>query len=317
MANKNASGNNAPGNEHDPVTGRSTTGRSTTGPSTTGPSTTGHEWDGLKELNTPLPKWWFWTFVATVVWGIGYAVAYPSVPWLNGYFPGVLGYSQRAVVTADVRALTAQRAGIMEKLKSVPLADVKKDEALYAVALTAGRLVFAENCKACHGAGGEGRTGYPALAGDAWIWGGSLDAIQQTVTYGIRSGHADARISLMPRFGVDGMLKDDEIDRVTDHVMTLYAPAAPATALPANAAKGQALFAENCAACHGDKGEGRRDVGAPALRSGAHLYGDTRGAVRAQIANPKQGVMPNWNVRLDEATIRAVTLYVHALGGGE
>ena len=282
--------------------------------SVTGRTTTGHEWHGLKELNTPLPKWWFRTFVATVIWGVGYAIAYPSVPWLNSYFPGLLGYSQRNVVTADVKALEAQRAGVMQKLKAVPIEEVKKDEALYAVAMTAGRLAFAENCRACHGAGGEGRPGYPAIAGDAWIWGGKLADIQQTITYGIRSGHPETRMSQMPKFGVDGILKAEEIDQVTDYVMGFYKPGAPALK---GAAKGEAVYAENCAVCHGDKGEGKREVGAPALRSGVHLYGDTREAVRAQIANPRQGVMPAWNTRLDEATIRAVTLYVHGLGGGE
>ncbi len=282
--------------------------------SVTGRHTTGHEWDGLKELNTPLPKWWFWTFVATVVWGIGYAIAYPSVPWINTYFPGVLGYSQRNVVTAEVKALEAQRAGVMQKLKAVPLEEVKKDEALYAVAMTAGRVTFAENCRACHGAGGEGRPGYPALAGDAWIWGGKLADIQQSIVYGIRSAHPETRMSQMPKFGADGILKAEEIDQVSDYVMVFYKPGAPA--LP-GAAKGETVYAENCAVCHGDKGEGKRELGAPALRSSVHLYGDTRAAVRAQIVNPKQGVMPAWNARLDEATIRAVTLYVHGLGGGE
>ncbi len=295
--------NNAAGGEHDPVTGR---------------HTTGHEWDGLKELNTPLPKWWFWTFVATVVWGIGYAVLYPSVPWFTTYYPGLLGFSQRARVEADVRALDGRRSEVMGRLKAVPLADVRKDEALYAVAMAAGRIAFANNCQSCHGPGGEGRPGYPALAGDAWIWGGSLDAIKQTVTYGIRSGHPDARVSMMPRFGLDGMLKPAEIDAVADYVMTLYRPAAPAgDEANGDVAKGGAIFAENCAACHGDKGQGNRELGAPALRSGVHLYGDSREVVRAQIVNPRQGVMPNWNTRLDEATIRAVTLYVHGLGGGE
>jgi len=299
MADNIASGDDASRGEHDPVTGR---------------TTTGHDWDGLKELNTPLPKWWFWTFVATVVWGIGYAVVYPSVPWINSYYPGLIGYSQRATVTADVQKLATQRAEVMTKLNAVPLAEVKQDDALYAVAMAAGRLAFAENCQACHGAGGQGRPGFPALAGDAWIWGGSLDAIRQTVTYGIRSPHPDARISQMPRFGADAILTPAEIGQVTDFVMTLYDPAAPAGA---GAADGAKVFEENCAACHGEKGEGMREVGAPALRSSVHLYGDTREAVRAQIATPKQGVMPNWNTRLDEATIRAVTLYVHGLGGGE
>ncbi len=303
MADKNAASERDPV-VRDPVARDPVTGR----------TTTGHEWDGLRELNTPLPKWWFWTFVATVVWGIGYAIAYPSVPWINGYFHGVLGYSQRDVVTAEVRALAARRAGVMDKLKTVPLAEVKNDQALYAVAMTAGRLTFAENCQACHGAGGAGRPGYPVLAGDAWIWGGSLDAIQQTVTFGIRNAHPESRTSQMPRFGADAILKPEEIEQVTDFVMTLYKPTAP---VAAGAAKGATVYAENCAACHGDKGEGKRDIGASALRSGVHLFGDSREAVRAQIVNPRQGVMPNWNVRLDEATIRAVTLYVHGLGGGE
>jgi len=290
--------NDAPGGEHDPVTGR---------------TTTGHEWDGLKELNTPLPKWWFWTFVATVVWGAGYALLYPSVPWFNTHFPGLLGFSQRDVVQADIRELQARRGEVMERLKTVPLAEVRQDDALYAVAMAAGRIAYAENCQSCHGAGGAGRPGYPALAGDAWIWGGGLEAIMTTVTYGIRSAHPETRVSMMPRFGVDAMLQPAEIDQVTDFVMTLYNPAAPA----GDVSKGQALYADNCASCHGDRGQGNRELGAPTLRSGVHLYGDTRAAVRAQVANPRQGVMPNWNARLDEATIRAVTLYVHGLGGGE
>jgi cytochrome c oxidase cbb3-type subunit 3 len=287
-------------NEQDPVTGK---------------STTGHEWDGLKELNTPLPKWWFWTFVATIVWGIGYSLLYPSVPFINSYFGGILGYSQRASVMADIKALQERRAEVMSKLVSTPLAEVKKDDALLAVATVAGRVAFAENCQACHGAGGSGRPGgFPALAGDAWIWGGSLEAIQQTITYGIRSSHPDTRISQMPRFGADALLQPAEIDAVTDFVMTLYHPGAPAKG---DVAKGAAIFAEQCASCHGEKGEGNRELGGPALRSGVHLYGDTREAVRAQIANPRMGVMPAWKGRLDEATIRALTLYVHGLGGGE
>lgn len=301
MANNDAARPHVPGlhaeGEKDPVTGR---------------STTGHEWDGLKELNTPLPKWWFWTFVATAIWGAGYALVYPSVPWINTYYPGLIGYSQRDVVTADVKALEARRAGVMAKLKTVPLAEVKQDEALYAVAMAAGRMAFAENCQACHGAGGGGRPGFPALAGDAWIWGGSLEAILHSVTVGIRSVHPDSRIGQMPRFGADAILKPAEIDAVTDFVMALYRPGGQ----PASAS-GATLYAENCAACHGDRGEGKRDLGGPALRSSVHLYGDTREAVRAQIVAPRHGVMPNWNTRLDEATIRAVTLYVHGLGGGE
>ncbi len=278
-----------------------------------GRDTTGHEWDGIKELNTPLPKWWLYTFAATCVWALVWVVLYPSVPGITGYFHGVLGYSTRASVESDIRVLAAQRATVMDRVKSLPIEKVREDPQLLAVATTAGRIAFANNCQPCHGAGGAGRIGYPALAGDAWIWGGKLQDIQKTVTYGIRSGHPDARISQMPRFGADGILKPEEIQAVVDHVMRLYGKPVPGTAT----AEGDKVFAENCAACHGESGEGKREMGAPALRGAVHLYGDSREAVLGQVNNPRQGVMPNWNTRLDEATIKSVALYVHSLGGGE
>ncbi len=276
-----------------------------------GQDTTGHEWDGLKELNTPLPKWWLWTFVATCVWAAGFSVLYPSVPGITGYFRGVLGYSTRDAVAADVAALAAQRAGVMDRVRDTPIAAVKQDAQLLAVAVTAGRIAFANNCQPCHGTAGEGRPGYPTLASDAWIWGGKLDDIEQTITVGIRSPHADTRTSAMPRFGADGMLKPDEIAEVAEVVLGLYGKAAKPTA------KGEAIYADNCAACHGPRGEGKRDVGAPALTGAVHLYGTTREAIIAQVNSPRMGVMPNWNTRLDAATIRSLALYVHALGGGE
>ncbi len=276
-----------------------------------GRDTTGHEWDGVKELNTPLPKWWMWTFVATCVWAVGFCVLYPSVPWVNGHFNGLLGYSTRDAVAADVAALAAARAGVMDRVRDTPIAAVKQDPQLLAVAQTAGRIAFANNCQPCHGTAGEGRPGYPTLASDAWIWGGKLEDLQRTITYGIRSPHADTRTSAMPRFGADGVLKPDEIDEVAGVVLDFYGKGGKPTA------KGLAIFAENCAACHGEKGEGKRDVGAPALKGAVHLYGTSREAVIAQVTNPRMGVMPNWNTRLDAATIKSLALYVHSLGGGE
>ena len=278
-----------------------------------GRDTTGHEWDGLKELNTPLPKWWVWTFIATAVWGVGFCVLYPSVPGITGYFHGILGYSTRAAVTADVTELEAKRAKVLERVNATPIAQVRQDPQLMAVATTAGRIAFANNCQPCHGAGGEGRPGYPALAADSWIWGGKLEDIQQTITVGIRSAHPDARIAVMPKFGADAILKPEEVAAVADFVMTLYGKAKQDAA----SAKGAVIYAENCVACHGEKGEGKREVGGPSLKSAVHLYGDTRDAVLAQINNPRQGVMPNWNTRLDAVTIKSLALYVHALGGGE
>jgi cytochrome c oxidase cbb3-type subunit 3 len=195
----------------------------------------------------------------------------------------------------------------------MPIAAVAHDPQLLAVATTAGRITFANNCQPCHGPGGEGRIGYPNLADDVWLWGGKLEDIEQTITHGIRSGDPDARQSQMPRFGLDGMLKPEQIQQVADYVMTLFGKGKPGQ----NVSAGQALFTENCAACHGENGPGNRDFGAPPLKSQVHLYGDSRETVVAQITNPRQGVMPNWNTRLDPATIKSVALYVHALGGGE
>jgi cytochrome c oxidase cbb3-type subunit 3 len=279
----------------------------------TGQDTTGHEWDGLKELNTPLPKWWVYILYATIAWSAVWFVLYPSVPGITGYFHGVLGYSQRTAVNDAVNAVTAQRAGTMDRIKALSFADIRKDPQLVAAADTAGRIAFANNCQPCHAAGGGGRPGYPALAAGAWIWGGTLEEIQQTITYGIRSGDEKARDSQMPRFGADGVLKPDEIQQVADYVMTLYGDTEPSKDVSA----GQRLFAENCAICHGEAGQGDREKGAPRLASRVHLYGDNRATVVAQITSPRMGVMPAWHTRLDDATIKSLALYVHSLGGGE
>ena len=279
----------------------------------TGRDTTGHEWDGLKELNTPLPKWWVYLLYATIAWSALWFVLYPSVPGISGYFHGVLGYSQRSVVNAEVRAIAAQRAGVMDKIRAMSFAEIAKDPELMVAARTAGQIAFANNCQACHGAGGGGQVGYPALAAGAWIWGGTLPAIQQTITHGVRSGDPEAREGQMPHFGTDGILKPQEIQQVADYVMTLFGKGEPGQDVSA----GKKIFADNCAVCHGANGQGDREKGAPRLASQVHLNGGTRESVVAQITSPRMGVMPAWHTRLDEATIKSLTLYVHSLGGGE
>jgi cytochrome c oxidase cbb3-type subunit 3 len=280
----------------------------------TGRDTTGHEWDGIRELNTPLPKWWLYVFYATIAWAIGLFILYPSIPYGAGYLHGLLGYSSRAAVDAEVAKLVAQRKSAMDKIAALSFDQIKADPSLLQVALTSGRITFAENCQPCHGAGGGGNLGYPALAAGAWLWGGSLDQIQQTITHGVRSTDPDARESAMPRFGADGVLKQPEIEAITNYVWaTFYGHPAAGQDLSA----GAKLFAENCAACHGEAGQGNREVGAPRLASHVHLYGDARATIANQINSPRQGVMPSWGARLDTATIKSVALYVHSLGGGE
>ena len=287
--------------------------------SLTGRHTTGHEWDGLQELNTPLPKWWLYTWIVCCLIAAVYIWLFPSIPLGRTYFHGWLAASSRGAVDADVRALEAQRAFVMDKIKYTPIGQVKDDPQLLAVATAAGRIAFANNCQPCHGAGGEGRPGYPSLADDTWLWGGKLADIQQTITYGIRSGHEQARMSVMPSFGAAGLLTPAQIETVADYVWgALYGHAEAGKDLSA----GRAQFVETCAVCHGINGEGNRDVGAPPLKSAIHLYGDHRETIVAQVTNPRLGVMPFWEKKtnatgLDEATIKSVAIYVHALGGGE
>jgi cytochrome c oxidase cbb3-type subunit III len=279
--------------------------------SVTGRDTTGHEWDGLKELNTPLPKWWLYVFIACVVFALGQFVLYPSIPGLTGHFRGTTGFTQRGQVDQDVAAVAAQRAVYMDKIKALSFDQIRQDPQLLNVAQTAGRIAFAENCQPCHGAGGVGRIGYPALGDDVWLWGGTYDAIQQTITNGVRNDNPNSRNSQMPAFGAG--LKPEELKAVVDHVMSLYGtPVAGA-----NAALGAKVFAENCVTCHGDKGQGVAEQGGPKLAARVHLYGDDRASVERQVSQPRMGVMPAWNARLDPGTIKALTLYVHQLGGGQ
>lgn len=278
-----------------------------------GRDTTGHEWDGIRELNTPLPKWWVYVYLATIVWALGMFVLYPAIPLGTRATTGLLGFSSRAQAMAGFQEMNALHATQMQEIGRMSFADIEKNHDLMEVALTAGRITFANNCQPCHGPNGEGRIGYPALDTDVWRWGGTLDAIQQTITHGIRSADPDARNSQMPNFGGDKLLTPAQIEDIADYVMTLYGKAKPGV----DTSAGEKLFGDNCAPCHGAKAEGNRDVGAPPLASRVHLYGDSRAAVVAQITHPRMGVMPNWNHRLSPATIKAVALYVHSLGGGE
>ena len=279
----------------------------------TGVATTGHDWDGIQELNTPLPRWWLWMFYACIVWGIGYFIAYPAWPLVTGYTKGVLGYQTRTAIEQDMAALTAMRGETVAKLTAAPLADIEKDPKLLTVARALGKAAFGNNCAPCHGQGAQGAKNYPNLNDDQWIWGGSLEAIQQTIQHGIRNEDPEARIGAMPAFGKDGIVPKAEIPNLAAYVRTL----AGNKPERGDAAKGQALFAENCAACHGDAGKGNPEVGAPNLTANIWLYGGVQSTIEETIMNGRGGVMPTWASRLDPTTIKALTVYVHSLGGGQ
>lgn len=280
---------------------------------TTGTDTTGHEWDGIKELNTPLPKWWLYTFYACIVWGVIYTIVFPSWPTLSSHFGGTAGYSRRAEVAEALAAQKAGQADLREKIVAMDIDSIRKDPALMGYVQAAGRVAFADNCAGCHGAGGAGAVGFPTLADDDWIWGGKPDQILQTITYGIRNANENSRVSDMPRFGADGLLTKEQIGDVADYVLSLSGTAGKADAVE----RGATVFAENCAACHGEKGEGNQDMGAPRLSDGIWLYGGDRKNVVETITYARRGNMPAWIERLDPATVKVLATYVHALGGGQ
>jgi cytochrome c oxidase cbb3-type subunit 3 len=280
----------------------------------TGTATTGHEWDGIHELNTPLPRWWLWLFYATIVWAIGYWVVYPSWPLLASFTPGALNWHARSAVVADLAELEAQRAPMVNKLASASLAQIASDPMLLDFAQAQGRQAFAGTCAPCHGAGGGGAKGYPNLNDDDWLWGGKLEDIAQTIRYGARSGNSKSRVGSMPAFGRDGMLKGDDISAAADFVRSLSGlPAAP----NADLARGRKVFADNCAPCHGPDGKGNRDFGAPNLTDAIWLYGPDKATIVEGITNGRGGVMPAWVDRLDDTTIKALTVFVYTFGGGE
>lgn len=276
--------------------------------------TTGHSWDGIEEYNNPLPRWWVWVFYLCIIWGIGYTIAYPAWPMINSATAGMLGYSTRGEVAADIAAVDAKNEAINAKLAAAELTEIAGDAELNGYAISAGAAVFKTWCAQCHGSGAAGAVGYPNLLDNDWLWGGDIEAIHETVSYGIRNEESDdARYSEMPAFGRDELLEDGDIDSVVNFVMSLSGTAQDASMVEA----GAVIFEENCASCHAEDGTGDRDQGAPNLADAIWLYGGDYAAIRETVENSRYGVMPNWDTRLSEAQIRAVSAYVHQLGGGE
>jgi cytochrome c oxidase cbb3-type subunit III len=277
-------------------------------------ATTGHEWDGITELNTPLPRWWVWLFYATIIWSIGYWLVYPAFPLLTNYTKGVFGFSSRGQVATDVADLTKLRAAKAGALESVGLDQIEKDPTLLALARAQGRAAFGNNCAPCHGLGATGAKGYPNLNDDDWLWGGTLEDIHRTIEFGVRSGNPEAHESQMLAFGKDGLLKPDQIMAVANYVRSL-------SGLPARAGvnldMGRQVFAENCMQCHGENGKGNRELGAPNLTDKIWLYGSDEATIIDVITNGRGSVMPAWVDRLDPVTIKALAVYVHTLGGGK
>jgi cytochrome c oxidase cbb3-type subunit 3 len=280
----------------------------------TGVETVGHEWDGIEELDNPMPRWWLWSFYASIIFAIGYVVVYPAIPLASKATEGLFGWTSRGELAAETRTEVDRRAPLMAALSATPIEQLQRNPELMRQAVAGGRAAFRVNCVQCHGAGAAGGSGYPNLNDDDWLWGGNLAEIEQTITNGIRQPGNDAtRTSLMPSFGRDGILKADQVGDVAHYVRALSGKDRPSAA----SLRGAALFTANCAVCHGPAGKGLRQVGAPNLTDAIWLYGSSQDAIEASVTNAHAGVMPAWGHKLDKATIRMLAAYVHSLGGGE
>jgi cytochrome c oxidase cbb3-type subunit III len=278
-----------------------------------GVETTGHEWDGLKELNNPAPRWWLLVFVISCIWAIGYWVAYPALITKRGDTSGLLNWSSGKQLAESRAEIEARRAAQVANFDQASLETIRDTPAMYQFARAGGQSLFKENCAPCHGAGAAGGKGYPNLNDDDWIWGGTLQDVYVTIQSGIRAKDDDTRISQMPSFGADGVLKPEEIDAVAYYVETLSGRKTPASAQVL--AVGKQIYADNCASCHAPAGEGLPDVGGPRLNDGIWLYGSTHADILAQVHKPRQGVMPAWSSRLPEASIKQLAIYIDSLGG--
>jgi len=277
----------------------------------TGTEFVGHEWDGIEELNTPLPRWWLWTFYATIAWSAVYVVLYPAWPLVDKATEGVLGWSSRGELSKEMQRADLARQSVFEQIAATDITKLPANPELMSQAVSGGAAAFKQHCVQCHGAGAAGyeQYGYPNLNDDDWIWGGTLSDIEYTLTHGIRwAGSDETRVNYMPAFGE--VFQPDELSAVVDHVLSLSGKAQ-------GNARGAQLFEQNCAACHGPNGGGDRTQGAPALNDAIWLYGGDRAQVSQQIAMPRHGAMPGWSDKLDPVTIKMLATYVHSRGGGQ
>tara|TARA_R110000868_G_scaffold218576_2_gene469357 strand:- start:280533 stop:281420 length:888 start_codon:yes stop_codon:yes gene_type:complete len=273
--------------------------------------TTGHEWDGIKEYNNPLPRWWLWTFFACIVYSIGYVIYYPAIPLINGFTKGISGWSQYKELDEAKDKANLEKGDFEERIKSSTAEEILADDSLYNYTVAAGQAQFALDCSQCHGLGANGAKGYPSLIDDEWIWGGDIESIITTITHGIRSVDDEDTHDMGPMmaFGADEILSKDEIKDVVSHLLVLSGKYQSGE----SSSRGETVFAENCASCHGEQGEGSTDMGAPTLANQIWLYGGTRDELFETIYNGRAGIMPAFGGKHDASTVKKLAIYVHSL----
>ncbi|TGD42470.1 cytochrome-c oxidase, cbb3-type subunit III [Pseudotabrizicola sediminis] len=272
--------------------------------------TTGHVWNGITELNSPVPRIVFAFMVVTHLYALVAWFLLPAWPLGQTFTKGLLGIDQKTAVAADIAAANADRAGWMNALATHDFDAIRADPDLMARALATAEPLFGQNCQVCHGANGIGGPGYPRLNDDIWVWGGTADEIATTLRVGINADHPDTHFAQMPAFGRDGLLTGAEISVLTDYVQTLGAGV-----MADDPSDGALLFQTNCAGCHGEDARGISGSGAPNLTDGDWLYGGDAANLRHGLVAGRQGQMPSWQSRLTEAEIRAMALYVEGLSG--
>jgi cytochrome c oxidase cbb3-type subunit 3 len=274
--------------------------------------TTGHEWNGIKELNTPVPRLIYVFLALTFVFAVGYWVLMPSFPIGTTYLKGLLGADQRATVAQELRNATASRSEWVRQIETADYRAVQGDADLMRLVRETGRSLFGDNCAACHGADAKGGPGFPNLTSGSWLWGGEPEKIAETLRFGINSDHPDTRISQMLAFGRDGTLSRQEVDAAAAYVRALANPSAASAA--AGVLGGQKLFEANCATCHGPQAKGSPEMGAPDLTDASWIYGGDLQSIRTSIWGGRQGHMPHWDARLSDVDRKILTLYVLDLG---
>ncbi|MBB37179.1 MAG: cytochrome-c oxidase, cbb3-type subunit III [Hirschia sp.] len=282
-----------------------------------GLQTTGHSWDGISELNNPLPRWWLYTWYITIGIAVIYMILMPAIPALPGLgtnTPGLRNHSDRDNVSLAISEMQQKRQSDATALLDASLRDIETDRDLQQFALAMGESLFGDNCATCHGAGGRGAKGYPVLADDIWLWDGTLEGIETTLRHGIRHEEdEDTRFSAMPRFGQDGFLTAAQISDLTEYVLHL----SDRSDDPEAVERASGNWVAQCSSCHGDQGKGDRTQGAPDLTDADWLFGDSKRDIFDTIYHARNSHMPAWEGRLDDASIKALAVYVHSLGGGE
>lgn len=276
----------------------------------TGYMTTGHEWNGIKELNTPVPRAVYFFLIATALFSLGYWILFPAFPLGWTYTKGLLGVDQRATVNEALKRASLDRENWTKQIETNSYQAIQADPALMTIVRQTGRALFGDNCAACHGLQAKGSKGFPNLTTESWLWGGEPETIVETIRVGINSNHPSTRVAQMLAFGRDNILPRADVENVVSYVQSLSDPAAVKQIPQGRLESGKTIFAANCASCHGDDGKGKSDLGAPDLTDHNWIHGGDPQSIFTTVWHGRQGQMPAWEHRLGSLERKILALYL-------